>query len=416
LAAAQRLPSRGVTVTDPIRASFRRSILLGVLLAGCAATETPSPSLGGPTPTGLAEPTATASASEPEPTSTPLPVELTWSSESFPANVAALAADGETLVAVGRDRDGLAAWTSSGGADWERHAVPDPTFIDEMVDTFGPQIYQGTRMGPLTRLGDTLFSFGTFSGPIDFYRPVAWRSSDGTSWEFVESDNDFYQYGAITDVETFHAGLVAARATGLIGPNNSLWTWEADASWKETSIRSARGAALVRLDAAAVGNQVVVVGQVAGREELDDLGANRPLAWMSSDAEQWNEIELPTGIASACGVDASPSGGFSVMGTRENGDISVWTWDGSTWVRFDLATGLCGDYPMTLAGDWLVASISTGDEGSMVWLSRDGLEWVRQDIPEIQSVAVAELNGELYILGTPRDDRPYQSVLLHGVP
>ena len=82
----------------------------------------------------------------------------------------------------------------------------------------------------------------------------------------------------------------------------------------------------------------------------------------------------------------------------------------------DLGQGFCGDDPVTLAGDWLVASIATGDEGAKLWLSRDGLQWVQQDIPEIQSVAVAELNGQLHILGTPRTDEPFTSVLLHGIP
>ncbi len=394
-------------------------VLLAAVLVGCQATESASPGLGSVE----ASPSASAAEptpSEPEPTSTPLPIELTWTSEEFPGYAAALGTDRGKLVAVGRDRDdrdGLAAWTSGNGTDWERHRVPDPTFIADIIDDFGPQIYQGTRMGPLTRLGDTLFSIGTFQGFNDFYRPVGWRSADGASWEFIESTNDFYDYGALTDLETFGDGLVAARATGLIGPVNSLWTWGADTSWQETTIRSEQGAILVRLDAAPVGDSVVVVGQLAERETLPDLGANRPVAWTSSNGKQWDEIELPARMASACGVEQTPSGGFTVMGTLENGDIAMWTaFDESTWARSDLAAGFCGDFPVTLAGEWLVASLSTGDQGAGVWLSRDGLEWMRQDIPGLRSVAVAELDGQLHILGSPMDERPYQSVLLHGVP
>ncbi len=221
-----------------------------------------------------------------------------------------------------------------------------------MVDDFGPALYGGSGMGPLTRLGDTLFSFGTFFGPNDFYRPVGWRSPDGANWEFVESNSDFYGYGTATDAETFGEGLLAARATGLIGPSYSLWRWTSDASWQETSIRSAVGAVMVRLDAAPVGDQVIAVGQVAGRETLDDLGTNQPMAWASSDGVQWDEMDLPAGMASACGVDETPTGGVTVMGTRGNGDVAVWTSaDRSSWTRSDLGPGLCGDYPVTLAGD-----------------------------------------------------------------
>jgi len=342
---------------------------------------------------------------------------LTWSAEEFGGNAAALTQDGGVLVAVGRDRDGLAAWTSSNGTEWERHPVPDPTFIADMLDDFGPFLYDGTSMGALTRLGDTLFSFGTFSGPNDFYRPVAWRSADGRSWEFVESENGFYGYGAVTDAETFGDELLAARAIGLIGPIYSLWSWRSDTSWQETDVRSARGAVLVRLDAAPVGDATVAVGQVAERESLQDMGANRPIAWMSSDAEQWSEIDLPPGMASACAVEQTPSGGFTIMGTRANGDVAVWTTsDGSTWARADLGPGFCGANSVTLAGSWLVASTTSGDQGAKVWLSTDGLEWVQQDIPQVQSVAVAELNGQLHILGTPRGDRRFRSMLLHGAP
>lgn len=394
----------------PLRAAIT---LVALVLTSCVGAESPSPSAS-------SEPSPSSSEAEPtsEPTSTPLPLALTWTNEPFPALTWALTEDGGSLVAVGRDADGLASWTSADGADWERHDVPDPTFItQEMIDLFGDQIFNGTQMGQMTRLGDTLFSFGTFYGPNDFYRPVAYGSPDGTSWEFVESDSEFYQVGSVTDVETFDDGLVAARITGLIGPNNALWTWEDGASWQETSIQSGPGAALIRLDAAASADQVIVVGQVAEHDSLQSPGENHAVAWTSSDAVDWDELDLPPGMASACGVEVTPDGGWTVMGIRPNGDVAIWTTsDGSTWARFDLGVGLCGDDPVTLAGDWLVASTSSGDEGAKIWLSSDGLDWVQQAIPEIRSVAVAELNGQLHILGTPMTDEPYASVLLHGVP
>jgi hypothetical protein len=392
-------------------------LLLTLVLTSCAG-ESPSPTVssGDPSPS---EP-VTQPSSTPEPTATPLPVELTWTDEVFPGNVTALITDGDTLVAVGRDADGLASWTSTDGTDWIRNPVPDPTFItDEQVDLFGPRIFDGTRMGPLTRLGDTLFSFGTFYGFNDFIRPAAYGSPDGATWEFVESNSPFYGFGAVGDAETFDDGLVATLTSGLSGPNNNLWTWEDGQSWQETSVKSRQGGHLIRLDAAASDDQVVVVGQRAENDDFVNPGQNEAVAWVSSDARQWDEINLPEGMASACGVDQTPTGGFAVMGTRHDGGVSVWTTsDLSTWARADLEPGFCGLVaPIALAGDWLVANTATGAEGSKVWLSSDGLEWVQQDIPQVMTVVVAELKGQLHVLGSPpTDDRPFESVLLHGAP
>jgi hypothetical protein len=346
-----------------------------------------------------------------------VPLALRWSADELPADLAAVDAVDGLILAVGRDSEGLAAWTSDDGVDWKRHAVPDPTFIAELAKTFGPDIYDGTRMGSITQLGDTIFSIGTFFGFNDFYRPVGWRSPDGKSWEFIESQSAFYDSGTVTDVEAFGDGLVAARATGLIGPSYSLWTWSPDKSWRETTIRSADKAVLVRLDAAVVGNEVVVLGQVAQTDHLPILGENG-VAWTSTDGEHWQALDLPPGMTSACGVAAAPDGGFAVLGIRLNHDAAVWTTDdGTTWSRFNLGSAVCVDpEPLMLAGDWLVASVFTGDPGAKVWLSDDGKRWVQQDIPDIKSVAAAELNGDLYIIGTPTTNQPFTSVVLHGSP
>jgi hypothetical protein len=302
------------------------------------------------------------------------------------------------------------------GTDWERHGAPDPTFIADMVDDFGPSIGDGIDMGRLIRLGETLFSFGTFHGFNDFYRPVAWRSSDGARWEFIESESAFYGYGAVNDVETFEDGLLAARATGLIGPAYDLWAWNSDSSWRETGIRSAEGAILVSLDAATIDDAIVAVGQVAERESLPDIGANRPVAWISSDAEQWDEFALPPEIAFACGVEQTPSGDTAVIGQEEGGVVSVWvTSDRSTWSRSALEPGGCDAHPLIRAGDWLVAHVPTETEGSHIWLSRDGEQWSLQELPRLSRVRAAELNGTLYVVSADPDGGT-ASILFHATP
>lgn len=72
---------------DRMRPMRGQILLFAVVLVSCGTAESPSESLNseGPTPT---SPATTPSASPPQPTSTPLPLELTWSAEDFPGNVA----------------------------------------------------------------------------------------------------------------------------------------------------------------------------------------------------------------------------------------------------------------------------------------------------------------------------------------
>jgi hypothetical protein len=393
-------------------------LVLSLVLVSCSGSETPSASQQ----SGQASPTDSSSqTSSPSPSSTPINDELTWSAEAFPARIAALATDRGRLVAVGRDKDGLASWTSDGGNNWERHEVADPTFIEGMLDDFGdfgPQLYAGTSMGSMARLGNTLFSIGTFWGPIDFYRPVGWRSADGTTWEFIESKSEYFTYGAVTDVETFGDGLLSARATGLTGPNYGLWRWGAQSSWQETSVKSTNDAILVSLDIASIEDSAMAIGQLAQRTDgPQEDWPTHPVAWMSADGEHWQEGDLPRGLDRVCGVTSMPSVGFTVVGRRDNGELAAWTSaDGSDWTKGDLAApdsqGTCA---VNRAGNWLAASETTPG-GSNLWLSADGLHWTQQEIPEIHSVNVAELNGTVYVLGAESSDEGFASVLLGGQP
>jgi hypothetical protein len=296
--------------------------------------------------------------------------------------------------------------------------VPAPTFNEDMLDDFGPQLYAGISMGSTTRLGDTLFSVGTFWGPNDFYRPVGWRSADGTTWEFIESRSEFFTYGAVTDVETFRDGLLSARATGLIGPVYGLWTWGAQSSWQETSVKSTDDAILVSLDIASLEDSAMAIGEQAQVSDVpQEQWQSQPIGWISADGAHWQEIDLPAGLERVCGVASMPLVGFIVVGRRGNGGLAAWTSaDGSDWTKGDLAAP---DSPGTCAvegaGDWLAAS-ETSPGGSNLWLSADGLHWTQQEISEIHSVNVAELDGTVYVLGAESSDEGFASVLLRGQP
>jgi hypothetical protein len=399
-------------------------LTIGLAVTACATEASPSVAPSQPASASVAsEPTPSPTA---EPTAEP-PTELTWTAEPFPGEVHGLIQDQGRLVAVGRDQDGLASWTSTDGAAWTRHDVPDPTFIADLVDDFGPQIYQRTRMGPLTRLGATLFSFGTFFSPLDFYRPVGWRSLDGVSWEFIESKNAFYEYGTVTDAETFGDTLLAARAVGLTGPVYSLWTWTADTSWRESSVRSVtEGIAtlVTALDAAVGDGAVLVVGDVAvpmnGPQHEWPM---EPVAWRSDDGERWDEVTVPDDVDLPHRVAPAPDGGFSVIGTGVVGTISAWHTapDGSQWTGTDLhacpTPEACDVHAMTRTGNWLVATVSVEQRGR-IWLSRDGMNWVRQQAPAgpRPEGPIAELDGTVFVFAIGGSPEQPETILLRGEP
>jgi len=392
----------------------------GLGMMGCTAVAPQSVASPGDSAAASVGGQTSPSRSPSQPTSEP-PTELTWTAEPFPGQVQALTEDRGQLVAVGRDADGLASWTSTDGVTWARHDVPDPTFIAGMLDDFGPPVYDGTGMGSLTRLGDTLFSFGAFWGDNDFYRPVGWRSPDGASWEFIESENEFYSYGAVTDVTTFGDTILAARATGLIGPVYSLWTWTAETSWQESSVRSTNEATITVLDIAVADGGILAVGGVARPTNApEDEWPTDPVGWRSDDGERWDEVALPDDVELAYRVAPAPTGGSSILGKGVVGTVSVWyTPDGSRWTSTDLDVCItaetCGFDAMTRAGDWLVATFRTERPG-MIWLSRDGMNWTRQQIPDIRSTdgQIAELHGKLFVFANGGSPEQPETILLRG--
>lgn len=392
-------------------------LALAISLTSCAGDVVQSPASSAPLETSPESSVASPSEPQDEPSGAST-ANLRWSSEPFPGRIDALISDRGQLVAAGRDNDGLASWTSSDGVAWQRHPVPDPTFLEAMVEDFGAAVYDRSGMGPMTKLGDTLFSFGTFSGDNDFYRPVGWRSLDGASWEFIESTNEFYTYGTVTAAIAMDDGLLAARATGLIGPVYGMWEWTAESSWQPTDIKSTDRAVLSFLDVAVADGTAVAVGALAEATDApQDQWPSRPIAWRSADGTTWEEIAMPNDMSVGCGIAPAQTQGFVVIGKSVAGDLAAWsTVDGSGWTRSDLDwSAILEGCPVVAHGDdWLVATAATQQE-IRVWLSRDGLHWILQNTPGAQFLGgkIAEFNGEVFVSVSTGG---IGAALLHGRP
>ena len=353
--------------------------------------------------------------------------------------------DGDQFVAVGSTANGPAAWTSVDGVTWEQHAVPQPSFLDEYRGNFPgadpAQFLFMVGMGPLARLGDTLFSFGTFAGAIDFVRPLGWRSADGTEWEYIESENPFFlQCCSLIDLVTGDPGLVAVKHNFPMW-SGETWLWTAETSWVETTpTNNAYGTSGADILDAAWGDGTFVAVGVA--TELDpaisaDLWPTWASSWVSTDGRSWQAAPASEALdrSTMYAVSPLPHGGFVAVGCAECaawtsgiGTPAAWTsTDGLQWSKTTLpATSQGGALRVAPLGRDLLA-IGAAEGGMQVWTSIDGLIW--HAAPTVEGVA-GRLPGTIFpatmpmavrgndvVVFLPRleSDRLLETVLLKGV-
>ena len=218
-------PERRVRTTVPPTTAFRPQShiskfrgmritaglsLLALVVASCAPAPASSgaPSsapAGNPSATPAATPSAVPTASKPD-ASTASPLTIAWEpSEPFGGQVNDVYADGDTWIAGGFDEvDGPAAWTATDATTWVRSDVENQQ-PDEM--------FRGPRLGPMTRLGDSLLSFGTFIGCCDSRGVYGWRSLDGASWTAIESASPLFADGyLVQEVAAGDRALVALES------------------------------------------------------------------------------------------------------------------------------------------------------------------------------------------------------------
>jgi hypothetical protein len=335
--------------------------------------------------------------------------EATWAEERFPGTVHGVAVDGDRVIAVGRDSAGLAAWISRDVVTWERYPVPDPT-----VDT---PIPDGWGMGPIVRLGEALLSFGRLHGAGDYRRPVAWRSSDGAGWEFIESRSEFYQYGDLSGVVASDSALVAVTDGGLIAPYRAVWRWTAETSWTKSDLASTSNRPLMIHDVAWGDGTYLAVGAHYDPENAEQwYEALEPGLWRSSDGQSWSPLAVPPEMVRGCTV-AATGDGFLLVGVSAGRPHSWSSSDGHEWSRIapvgDATDGTCWDGLSTVSGGF-VAVRNTGSS-LVVSVSRDATTWSDSEFPDLRSsdTLVAVL-GEQVLVFAGQTSGEGASVVLHS--
>ena len=206
---------------------------------------------------------------------------------SFGYLVAGIRLDGTTIPATTlgtptMDYPPATIWYSPDGIVWTETALPLPPADERLgaIVSYSVRGVVGTD-GFMVAAGDELDESVTFTDEMQGEivipsRPVAWRSTDGGTWE---------PFGEPEWAEATSSGPVAASGdlVALVihhgGPDghSTIWTTENGRDWQSVH----------RFD------DGVFIGQLAGSQQGFIATANDGTAWYSVDATAWQPADLP---------------------------------------------------------------------------------------------------------------------------
>lgn len=291
---------------------------------------------------------------------------MTWSEVPFDGRIADVFGDGDRFVAVGAGSAGTSAWTSSDGRAWESHEVPEQSF-GELPDG-SPWT---AAMGPIVRLGDTLYSFGATGTFNDASHGAGWRWTDGATWEAIVSPSDFFA-GEVIAATASDDALVASTIAFGGGPRGTagLWRWTPDTSWVRTSVSDEFVGALAWHD----GTFLATEQAVGDGDQLS--------VWTATDGADWIEGAAPDGASEVCALTSAATGLVAVG--RVGNRVTAWTTrDGAAWVESQVDAAMLNTTNpasapvacrIVAADSGLIGVMQVGDT-TRVWTSGDGASW-----------------------------------------
>lgn len=333
---------------------------------GASATRiaTPSPS---PTP-GVTydEVPSTPPTATPTPFPTPPPnagtPSVAWSTAtaSVDGRVSRITAEGGRFYALGSDEMTAVIWSSSDGRSWQRSDLPLPaSWADEYIG------FHSARH--LASLDGRFVALGTI-GIDDRLEAIAWASTDGVTWE--EIDTGPFQTAAynVGDLSNGPAGLVAISHRYEAGSGNAWRSTDGGRTWTEH--RPPGDAPTFR---AVVGTTRGYL--IAGGVGENYQGPSTPMIWYSNDAATWTaaSLEGAAELGVVTGLAINGSGTWVAIGTLD-GDPVAWrsTDRGLSWsIASDF--GSTGPSDVTGTPDGFVA-VSATNPGT-TWTSPDGITW-----------------------------------------
>lgn len=375
-----------------------------LLLAACTASPVAPSALAGDavtSPSDSISPSPSASASvAPEPSQAPSPLTIAWEeSVAFDGQPTELIVDGDNWVAVGwATEGGPAAWTSLDARRWERAVVIDPQPDD---------LFLGSGLGPTVRLGDSLLSYGTFIGCCDGRGVLGWRSTDGRSWEVIESASPLFEEGyLVTGLAVGDPALVAIELRfGAF--SGRLWRWTEETSWIEVTPGTAdtdQQSGIQFQDVVWADGRFVVVGT---RGDSAGAGPVTGTSWTSIDGETWEESTPTPEFAEVAlaQVAAMPGGEFVALGFdsansgSNGGPVAFTSPDGLAWTPSEAPSAESNTGPTEIiAVDGGLVAFGSDTTGTLVWSSADGQSWTDAGRLDHGFVAAAARGDQLVVL------------------
>jgi hypothetical protein len=307
-----------------------------------------------------------------------------------PVQVAAIAADGATEVAVGSANRGCALWVSAdGGSTWRRGALTPPAVAGASAGQLA-----GVAHGPSGWLAVGGASAVT-TGTAATLSPAVVGSPDGRTWTTSGSLAAFDGPGRIV------TSAVAAGPGGyVIVGEASTGSRTAAAAWYAPGLTGWRRAADARpgaLDGAGNRAMNAVSATSRGFVAVGAVGA-RPAAWVSGTGRTWTLVTpaLPADAASAAFDYVAANGGMvAAVGTEvttagQRRPFAAVSMDaGATWTQAQLPLPLgvssqtaASATALTAAGGGFTATGTYGPPGEtdvVVWTlpagAAEGAAW-----------------------------------------
>jgi hypothetical protein len=382
-------------ITNRSRSTRSRALLvagLTLLLSGCAASSTTTPSVSSNvvpqvSPSVAQSPSTSPFVASPSPTVASSAAHGAWVGLDWQAPVElapyesvfdVVAWDGG-YVAVGEFQNTAghgqaAAWFSTDWHSWTRTLLDVPAAGDSSI----------LRVLPV---GSNLVAIGS-SGVLDCVPPqgegmvcdplptAIWTSADGHSWKRAPTPAALAGV-TVASISAGPNGLLLVGDTGWTQPG--IWISADGVSWSRDSLPKGIFASAHFDGVASAFEGWVVTGYTGGSAIhccTGSAGDTTPAAWFSSDGKVWQAATVE-GAAVATGdqIDRvfASRGGLVAWGGRD-GSTSWTSPDGRRWSARP-ASASSPVNPEASDGERIVGASYSGGNGETFWVTTDGASW-----------------------------------------
>ncbi|HYI65377.1 MAG TPA: hypothetical protein VEW95_00470 [Candidatus Limnocylindrales bacterium] len=353
----------------------------------------PTSSPAGPTtsasaaqePSSVPSPDPSTPAASPVPEATTAPASVTgvaWSDQVgkvAPGRVYRVTAEGGRFYALGSEGMTAVIWSSADGAAWQSVSLPFPrNWTREQVGF----VY----VDELAVVDGRLLAIGTV-GINDYLEVVVWESTDGSSWQEVDTGAFRTEAFSVEDVSAGPGGLVVVTHQYQAGTGSAWRSTDGGSSWTE---HRPPGDDLGVHAVVGTGSGYLVAGAVG--ETYDNVVTSSPRIWHSVDGTNWAVagVEGSGGRGMVEQITVDGSGRWVATGTLDDRSVAWLSTDGGlTWTKAadigPVAAASRAEFRLAGAPGGFIAFRAT--DPADIWTSPDGVSWTQHPTQRPSGVA-----------------------------